>query len=66
LLISSGADINRVWLSPQLFDFEKRLNVRVNGSSRWNAAVKPDLAYLLEDFRIRHDRQRLYWAFLEF
>lgn len=66
LLISSGADINRIWLSPQLFDFEKRLTVRVNGKIKWNAAVKPDLPYLLEDFRIRGDRQRLYWALLEF
>jgi hypothetical protein len=53
-----------IWLSPAFFDFEKRLRVRLNSrpASLVNALIDPDPAALLEDFRIRGDRQQLFWA----
>ncbi len=66
LTIKSGADLNTIWLSPGVVDFERRLNVRVNGRSKWNAFVRPELETILEDFRVRADRQKIYWATLDF
>ena len=49
-----------VWVSPKLIDFKKRIEVRVN-TKVFKAVVKPDLGQLLEDLRIRGDRQQIYW-----
>lgn len=56
------------WLSPEMGKdlFEKRLEISINGTRRWNNFIKPDIAALLEDVRRRGDRQQLYWAVLEF
>lgn len=52
-----------VWLARGMIDFDKPVTVRVNNDIKWNnAAVKPKLATLLEDFWERGDRQRLYVA----
>lgn len=53
-----------VWLSPEIVDFDKRIKV-VKGSTKYFDFVSPDVGVLLEDLRIRGDRQRLYWAKLE-
>ena len=50
-----------VWLSPQVIDFKKRLEVRINGRSVYKGLAKLDLEPLLEDVRIRGDRQQIYW-----
>jgi acetyl esterase/lipase len=54
--------INRldVWLSPKLIDFKKRFEVRINGKPL-KLAAKPSPGPLLEDLRIRGDRQQVYW-----
>ncbi len=49
-----------VWISPRLIDFSRKMEVRVNGRSQ-KGLPKPDLHPLLEDLRIRGDRQQLYW-----
>ncbi len=58
---NAGAE---VWLSPTFFDFEKRLKVHLNrqATAAINALVQPDPAAMLEDFRVRGDRQQLFWA----
>lgn len=68
LRIKSGAAHYRVWLGrgEGQADFEKRLKVEINGSSRWNDFIKPDVSAMLEHVRIHGDRQQLYWAVLEF
>ncbi|MCR4413086.1 MAG: peptidase, partial [Thermoguttaceae bacterium] len=65
--ITTGAGQIAVWLSPELVDFDRRPTVTVNGSRLAGAArtVTPDLAVLLEDVRIRGDRQHPYWAKVE-
>jgi len=56
-----------VWLSPSFFDFDKRLKVHLNKkrASDVNSLIEPDPAAMLEDFRIRGDRQQLFWAKVE-
>jgi acetyl esterase/lipase len=49
-----------VWVPPRFVDVKKRLEVRVNGRSM-KIAPKPSLEPLLEDLRMRGDRQQVYW-----
>jgi dienelactone hydrolase len=56
-----------VWLSRDMIDYSKPVTVRINSATRMNGQrVQPSLATLLEDFYQRGDRQRLYWAKLDF
>ncbi len=66
--VKSGAAHHRLWIprGPGLVDFEKRLNVEINGRNRFSEFLKPDLAAMLEHVRLTGDRQQLYWAALEF
>jgi len=50
-----------VWLSPKLIDFGKRIEVRINGRVFYKGPAKYDLEPLLEDLRLRGDRQQIYW-----
>ena len=65
LQIRSGADRHTIWLNPDLIDFEKRVSVRFKGRRQLNDFVRPDMEALLEDLRVRGDRQRLFWTKLE-
>jgi acetyl esterase/lipase len=51
-----------VWLSPKLIDFKRKFEVRVNDRPRYKGAVKLTLDSLLEDLRLRGDRQQVYWV----
>jgi hypothetical protein len=51
-----------IWLSPRLVDFSARLQVHVKSKTAFNDFVAPSLEDLLEDLRVRGDRERLYWA----
>ena len=61
-----GTDRTTIWLNPDLIDFDKRVVVRLNGRQRHNKFLRPDLEVLLEDLRLRGDRERLFWARLDF
>lgn len=50
-----------VWVSPRLIDFNRKLEIRVNGKSYFKGTAKPSLEAFLEDLRLRGDRQQLYW-----
>lgn len=50
-----------VWVSPKLIDFKRKMEVRINNKAFFKGTAKPDLAPLLEDLRIRGDRQQVYW-----
>jgi pimeloyl-ACP methyl ester carboxylesterase len=51
-----------LWLSPKLIDFNRKAEIRINGRSRGRAnKLKLDMQPLLEDLRVRGDRQQLYW-----
>ena len=50
-----------VWVSPKLIDFKRKMEVKVNNISWYKGMTKPDIGQLLEDVRIRADRQQIYW-----
>jgi len=51
-----------VWLSPKLFDFKRKPEIRINGRSlARQGRIKPDAESMLEDLRMRGDRQQIYW-----
>jgi hypothetical protein len=50
-----------VWVSPKMIDFKKRIEVRINKTPFYKRLAKLDLEPLLEDLRIRGDRQQIYW-----
>lgn len=55
-----------IWLSPDLVTFDKRITVNLKGKNgKFSEIVRPDLGVLLEDLRVRGDRERLYWAKIE-
>lgn len=67
LSIRTGANRVTVWLSPELVDFNQRVQITVNGQrlKRDDEFVAPDLAVMLEDVRTRGDRQHPFWARFE-
>jgi predicted esterase len=55
------------WLSPDLVNFNARVNITLGGR-RANGApaiIKPSVATMLEDLRVRGDRQHPFWAKVE-
>jgi len=62
IYITSGARRHNLWLAPQFVDFDKRVIVRHRGRQAFNGFPRPDIAVLLEDLRVRGDRQKLYPA----
>jgi hypothetical protein len=66
LYVSDPYTSTRIWMSPELFDFDNRIEIHVAGSKTFRELVQPSAEALLEDFRIRGDRERLYWAYADF
>ena len=62
LYLDSGAERHTIFLSPELVDFDKRLLIRWQGRQKFNDFLQPELETLLEDFRVRGDRQMLFWS----
>ncbi len=61
--VASGKSPTTVWLSPELVDFDKRIDVDVSGFRyRRSDQPKPDIAVMLEDARTRGDRMHPFWA----
>lgn len=63
--ISSGAKWHALWLFPDVVSFEKLLIVRHNNLQLYRQIPEPDITAMLEDFRLRGDRQQLAWGYLE-
>ena len=59
-LTTSGISRLDVWVSPKLIDFKRKIEVRQNNVTLYKGLAKPDFALMLEDLRIRGDRQQLY------
>ncbi|MCB9951320.1 MAG: hypothetical protein H6824_10095 [Planctomycetaceae bacterium] len=54
------------WLSPEFISFEDRHRISINGRVVFNSFISPSMEDLLEDLRIRGDRERLFWAKMTF
>lgn len=67
LSIRTGANHVTVWLSPELVDFNQRVQITVNSKQlkREDDFIAPDLTVMLEDVRTRGDRQHPFWARFE-
>ncbi len=63
--VRCGADTVRVWLAPELVDFTQPLAVTVDGQKVHKTPPASDAAVLLEDIRLRADRQHPFWAVIE-
>ncbi len=52
-----------LWLSPRLIDFKRRLEIRLQNQNRpyFKGTIKLELEPMLDDLRVRGDRQQLYW-----
>ena len=56
--------VNRldIWLSPKLIDFNRKIDLRINGKSyNRHVKLKLEMEPMLEDLRVRGDRQQIYW-----
>jgi predicted esterase len=63
--VHCGAERVRVWLSPELVDFDRPITVTLDGRKLTREGVDPDIDVLLEDLRLRGDRQHPFWAVVE-
>ena len=62
--VKTGARRATVWLSPQLVNFEGDVSVTVNGRKKARN-IQPSVEVMLEDARLRGDRQHPFWAKVE-
>ena len=62
----SGAKQADVWLGPGMVEFNRPITVHVNRDEVSGKSIRPDLGVLLEDFRVRSDRQKLFYAKVSF
>lgn len=65
LVVRTGAGRTRVWLSPELVDFTQPLTVTIDGQRAHKGPISADESLLLEDLRLRGDRQHPFWAVVE-
>ena len=62
--VLDGYAFTTVWLSSDLVNFEQRVKI-VDGSTKFFELVRPDIGVMLEDLRVRGDRQRMYLGKIE-
>jgi predicted esterase len=65
IAVRCGAERVRILLSPELVDFGQPLSVMADGRAIHKGPIVPDLEFLLEDLRLRGDRQHPFWAMAE-
>ncbi len=68
VFINTGTTSGTIWLSPQLVDLGRRVQVHVNGRriASNDVTSEPKLTVMLEDVRTRGDRQHPFWARIDF
>jgi hypothetical protein len=62
IYLMSGGKSNTVWLSPDLVNFAQRVQITLRGTPKFHGTVRPSLEAILDDFRLRADRQSIYTA----
>jgi pimeloyl-ACP methyl ester carboxylesterase len=65
LNLSCAARSHALWLFPEVVSFEKPLTIRQGEHQLFKDIPEPNISASLEDFRLRADRQRIAWAYLE-
>ncbi len=64
-LTTSGVSRMDVWAGPELIDFTRKLEVRVNRKAVFKGQPELDFRPMLEDLRLRGDRGQMYWIKIE-
>ncbi|MEZ6057503.1 MAG: alpha/beta hydrolase-fold protein [Planctomycetaceae bacterium] len=60
--LSHGKGTVSVWLSPELVDFDQKVIVNLTGrGTKYSEIPQPRLKDMLDELRLRGDRQMLYW-----
>ncbi len=57
-----GAEEVRVWLSPEIVDFQRPVTINLGTRRIHQGDISPDIDTLLEDLRSRCDYQHPFWA----
>ena len=65
LVVRCGAKPVTVWLSPELVDYETRVDVRMNNRRALRDFLRPELDPLLDDLKARADRRMTFTTRLE-
>jgi pimeloyl-ACP methyl ester carboxylesterase len=67
LLLTAGNTRATIWLSPEIVNFSARVSISVGGhrANGVPAMIKPSVETMLEDLRLRGDRQHPFWAKVE-
>lgn len=60
----TGTDFT-LWLTPEIVRFDKKVRVQFSGRPKFNDFVAPQIETMLEDLRVRGDRQRVYQCRVE-
>ena len=60
-VLVSGIKSMDIWLCPKLIDFKRRVEIRIQDRPYFKGLIKLDAEPLLEDVRLRGDRQQVYW-----
>lgn len=63
--IQCGARLHSLWLFPEVVSFEKTLIVRQGNTQIYHQIPEPDSTAMMEDFRLRGDRQQIAWGYIE-
>jgi hypothetical protein len=56
--IRSGAERTTVYLAPGLVDFEKPISISINSRTQFRGVPRAEIGVLLEDLRVRGDREK--------
>ena len=65
IVVRCGAAAVTIWLSPEFIDFRQPATVTLNGRRLFRGEITADLDVMLEDLRLRGDRQHPFWAKVE-
>ena len=60
IAIRSPVRSNTIWLSPDIIDYDLRLKVKLGARQLFNDFVESSVEHILDDLRLRGDRQRVY------
>jgi hypothetical protein len=61
-VIRTGSERTTVWLTPDLVDFREEITVSIDGRRVFRGVPRPDMWTMLEDLRLRADRQHPFWC----